>query len=434
MRGERSTSITSNPPGAPSRSLLNTIFLNIEDLLDYLLVEILCRLPCKFVLRCKCVCKSWSTLISHPYFESRRALYLQDNCDNEQIPMFVEHSYPLADSTTELFTIDSKQTPPQLRAIDFRPSKLVVVATYNDLILLCETLGFLMNYYICNPYTKQWVALPPTILSPLTDVDVGFICDSDYRCRIVRFLEYEAEPTFPLKVETFSSETGKWKESVVLRPQWFRPAHLKHSTPALAYDGTLYWLGRSGFLIGLEPFKLDNNNNHNYHYCHFICGPRSWFAAFYNPYNYTDCLGVCRGCVRMCRLYTLSRFILYVWELKEDSDRQVEGVGGEMMKWCLKDRVFLDQLESNNRMSNRYRALDLDPNDEDILYLLRKTIISGPEYHTHSDIVTCNIRTKTVIDISPMLPFSNSWTEIKAFPFMLPWLRWPTPVPKLDGP
>ncbi|PRQ26227.1 putative F-box domain-containing protein [Rosa chinensis] len=426
MRGEKDTTITSDSLVAPSQSLFNTIFLNICDLPNSLLIEILCRLPCKFVLRCKCVCKSWSTLISHPYFESRRALYLRNNCDNEQIPMFVVHSYPLADNTAELLTIDSNQTHAELRALDFLPSKLVVVATYNDLILLCEkTLGFQRKYYyICNPYTKQWVAVPPPpILFPQQEVGVGFIRDSDYRCRIVRLLEFDAEPDdFRLKVEMFSSETGKWIESVVLCPKRFRPHPLQQSAPALAYNGTLYWLGRGGILIGLEPFKLDNKNNHNYH-CHFISGPRSGFPLFYDSYNYTDCLGVCRGCVRMCRLYTLTRFILFVWELKEDSGLEVDGVGGKKMKWCLKERIFLDQIKSQYMVPHPYWLLALDPNDEDMLYLLRRPSSSDPK-----DIVKCNIRTETLIDISPKLPLK---TDVEAFPFMLSWWRWPTPVPKL---
>ncbi|PRQ26195.1 putative F-box domain-containing protein [Rosa chinensis] len=400
-----------------SQRLLN--IFPIDDLPDIVLVDILCRLPWKFVLQCKCVCRSWLALISHPYFNSRRALYLRNHCDDdEKTLMFVKISRP-EHHARELFTI-SKQTPPVLTTLNFLPRslihsldiELVVVATYNDLILLCETWGFQRKYkyYICNIYTKQWVAIPPTIQFPRPDVvrvGVGFICDSDYRCLIVRLIQFEAEPDFRLKVEMFSSETGKWIESVVLCPQRFRPADLKPITPALAYDGTLYWLGHGGFLIGLEPFKL----NHNHH-CRFISRLPVYFREL--P---TECLGVCWGCVRLCRLY-VNHSTLDVWELKEDDDREVDEVGGKMMKWCLKERVIVDQTFLRSP-----ELLALDPNDEDILYLRCSN-------YREAKIVTYDIRTMKVIDISRKFPCPDF--HMDAFPFVLPWWQWPTPVPRLD--
>lgn len=59
----------------------------------------------------------------------------------------------------------------------------IVVGTYNDLVLYCASKYYQRDYYICNPYTYQWVSLPPTSqLCKFTPVE--FICDLPYyQCR-----------------------------------------------------------------------------------------------------------------------------------------------------------------------------------------------------------------------------------------------------------
>ncbi|PRQ26210.1 putative F-box domain-containing protein [Rosa chinensis] len=380
---------------ASHQSLPNTICLNkIDDLPEFLLVEILCRLPCKFGLRCKCVCKSWSTLISQPYFESHRALYLRNNCDNEQV--------------SELFTI-SKQSHPGLKPLNFGLSSLlhldeepIVVATYNDFILLCDTWRYQRNYYVCNPYTKQWVALP-RVPRRRKDVHVGFTCDSDIRCcKVVRILGFKVEPeTHPLEVEIFSAETGKWiKSDLVLQginPTLYYYERIKRRISPVAHNGTLYWMTAGGYLIGLELFNKLNINSTK---CHgrFISNPHPVDENLLNE----EMVCVCQGCVRLCRLCRgLGRCSLYVWELKGDDDHEGDGGGSE---WCLKKLVDLRPIISS--LWGSYELLAFDPNDEDILYLWR--------------INWENIRKLTVIEISQK--FSSSCL-LRTFPFVLPWWR-----------
>lgn len=155
----------------------------IDGLPEVLLVEILSRLPSKFVFQYKCVSKSWCTLISHPYCRVR---HLQNQSDDEPSPPLVTSLFFVIttgrEQLKEYLTISK-----QIRRLDFSLSRLlhldkepVVVATYNDLILCCKTRRRQRNYYICNPYTKQWVALPPAPTCQ-GNVHVGFICDSYHR-------------------------------------------------------------------------------------------------------------------------------------------------------------------------------------------------------------------------------------------------------------
>lgn len=59
-------------PSSAARSLSSKLIdTNIDDLSNDVLVEIFCRLhSVSFVSQCKCVTKSWCTLMSNPYFIS----------------------------------------------------------------------------------------------------------------------------------------------------------------------------------------------------------------------------------------------------------------------------------------------------------------------------------------------------------------------------
>ncbi|BFG19224.1 hypothetical protein CerSpe_054980 [Prunus speciosa] len=111
-----------------------------------------------------------------------------------------------------------------------------MVATYNDLILCYTSKDYQRDYYICNVYTMQWVALPPIPCRCHKRVRVGFICNvPDYKCEedywkgnniqlnvecrytVVRILptvefanhgsdDEEKCDTFKLNVEIFSSD------------------------------------------------------------------------------------------------------------------------------------------------------------------------------------------------------------------------------------
>lgn len=137
----------------------------------------------------------------------------------------------------------------------------VVVGASNDLILCCATEYFQRDYFICNPFSLQWIKLPPPS-RVLHDVPVGFICDPYYsyikkddkdnvhhiprrekcaiiddgnedlviinhlyRCKVVRILPYddkfEEDDSSKFKLDIFSFETWEWRESVISFPRSF---------------------------------------------------------------------------------------------------------------------------------------------------------------------------------------------------------------------
>lgn len=159
------SSILQPPPGLKmslsARQNTEPMNISINELSESILVEILLRLPYgKFVFQCKGVCKRWFSLISSPSFIDH---FFRLRIDN-QTPVV----RTLIDSNGEEFLdmihSSSKVIPTMLKRLQsLLGLKRVpaVVGTYNDLILCSADWYYQNDYYICNPYTMQWVALPP---------------------------------------------------------------------------------------------------------------------------------------------------------------------------------------------------------------------------------------------------------------------------------
>ncbi|XP_008223653.2 PREDICTED: uncharacterized protein LOC103323432 [Prunus mume] len=426
--------------------------MNIDDLPQHLLVEILCRLPrIKIVFQCKCVSKRWSALISNSYFvlcflsvrkgTTEDTLFFETTKRNKQDKEFVTMSALSSGFRTHKFFLS------------FVPGfgRLAVCATYNDLILCCPEDGLSRDYYICNPYTKQWVALPPAPRVHRAVAKTGFICDgayynckeldgdritstnagielnSEYRYRVVNRIRQRGQNPLQFRVEIFSSETGEWTQSVIQCPQDF--LNFDDINPVmLAYKGMLYWSANGGILMALDPF---NNNPKTTstsgstcayifenQFCRFTAFDKPAFAP-----EDTDiclqCLSVCQGRLRMC--YSGTGKTRSVWEWKEV---QEQSQGGKLMKWFLIKRFSWEQLVTENNpvisiyALRRTRVLALDPKYEDILYVA----LDG-------DIVACDFRTRTSFKRRRRRP-KNDWSRYDAEAYSFSRPSWPTTVPK----
>ncbi|PQQ17654.1 hypothetical protein Pyn_33286 [Prunus yedoensis var. nudiflora] len=262
----------------------------IDDLPDVVLMEILCRLPSyKFVSHCKCVSKRWCSLISDPYFISRCAS-LQREYNHQETPII------LINQTRELLNRMSDPLKPFFeRLVKFYGliQEPEVAGAYNDLLLCYAGEYHERNYYICNPFTQQWIALPPTppCHEKTFSIPEGFMCalpyynnnitdaakdnnpnniaqlNTNYRCKVVRLISpRHGIESSKFKVQIFSSETGEWKESIVSSPQDIFLFSLKSNICFVnAYNRMLYWMGDNAFLVELDPFELDGHGD-DHHY------------------------------------------------------------------------------------------------------------------------------------------------------------------------
>ncbi|KAL4606098.1 hypothetical protein ACB092_09G078400 [Castanea dentata] len=368
----------------------------INKLPDAILFEILYRLPYRSAFKFMSVSKRWFSLISHPYFVSR----------------FIHHRHQL----------DIQVLPPK-NIYEFR-----IKSSFNDLLLVYREVprttrkpGF-CKYYICNPFTKQWLKLLRIpLLRENTSVRVGFICDPyscdkehgcftnvHYRNKVVRIHSPTQSNTSQLYMEIFSSETGEWCHSIFSSPRGLNPFTSKvvHSD-VVTCNGMLHWADTEvdGMIKGFVVFDPFNDAEQ----CHYINLPI--------PHLPLDefLFGVCQERLRIFQrpwhLFYPGSLKYLIWELE---DYRNEGT------WCRKHRVYLNYFKNSKlvKIAKNFSYSKLDflafhPKDGEILFF---------KFQDH--IVECNSRTR-VLEVAHKLKF----TDVSLFLLSRP--LWPTPVPSL---
>ncbi|CAI0397019.1 unnamed protein product [Linum tenue] len=142
--------VSKKRPGIRSTAV-NSISKLGEDLLE----EILIRLPTpRSACRCKAVCKLWRSLISSPRF-NRRFVSRRQGINELQPPLVL--------SSEDQQSIIASFVPTPSVGHELR---FAVLDSFQDLLLcgfqMPEDLDdeFRRSYFVCNPFTKQWTALP----------------------------------------------------------------------------------------------------------------------------------------------------------------------------------------------------------------------------------------------------------------------------------
>ncbi|CAI0546958.1 unnamed protein product [Linum tenue] len=347
---------------------------------DDLLVEILIRLPGpKSAFRCKSVCRRWNALISAPYFSRR----------------FVSHHQSLSPAAAAAAADEFEHpvlTPSQVRPLissflpfpDGTEFEFSVLDSVNDLLLL----GFWgkdpteqelrRTHLVCNPFTKQWAALPlapkmaawPSryrwivkllVREPLFDsshVPCGF--------RVVRMYNPMRRGAAKVDVYMFCSRSGRWTKSVLrLEPDLRCWTNDDHHRRVVSTNGKLYWLNDKGGVVKWDPFcQLD------YGFPILLEGCKlDSESTCYGPW-------VSEGAVHIVCRKSYSA-VLSVWRLMED-----EKGGG---CWSQQYEALWPQPWSNNL---RFEiAVGLHPRKSEIVFLL--------DYHLNyrkSTILSWNLR------------------------------------------
>ncbi|XP_057427267.1 F-box/kelch-repeat protein At3g06240-like [Lotus japonicus] len=213
-----------------------------------LITRILLRLPVKSLLRFKCVCKFWRSLISEPDFARSHfelaTPRLVFNAGLGVRTMDFEgslHSNPIS----EPIKVDFLPTPshtPILGPNDFlsaRP-RFQIVGSCRGFLLLNSN----ESLYLWNPSTRVHKPIPS---SPFyTNVHgylYGFGYDSskdDYLVVQVPIAPSSSSPRCLERVQFFSMRTNMWKyiEGINSRP-W---DHSRSARPGLLFNGAVHWL------------------------------------------------------------------------------------------------------------------------------------------------------------------------------------------------
>lgn len=132
---------------------------------DLILWEIFYRLPAKEILRCRALCRSWRRLSLDAEF------LLAHHRRQPSLPLVLFNRETFSKDPATVDAFDLRHSPAVRRPILGFSSygecrKYYIHASCDGLLLLSRTYRL---YYICNPATRQWCALPvPDVSSVVT--------------------------------------------------------------------------------------------------------------------------------------------------------------------------------------------------------------------------------------------------------------------------
>ncbi|CAI0395855.1 unnamed protein product [Linum tenue] len=329
---------------------------------DLLLQILILVLELRSVFRCKSVCKRWNSLISDPYFSRRFSSHHKSTASCYGEPPLLPFNDP--ESTLSFIPV-----PHELK------DRFVVMDSFKDL-LLC---GFVdsenseahRSYIVCNPFSKQWIALPLVpkrcveyekvvarlVCEPVYSCDLNLADDdgdgcpqglsySEYRFCVVRLFEtWTAGYIRNTKLDVFCSESGRWKtDALVLLDE------SKRNHDAFSSNGNLYWVTNSWKIVVCNPFRLD------------ITPPT--FISVLPIYQRTDKIttfSTSQGALHMV-LITFMPTVLRLLTLEEDGTRYY---------WRKRYKVALETLMPNYELDRLVvdGVVGLHPEKPEIVFL-----------------------------------------------------------------
>ncbi|XP_019164138.1 PREDICTED: putative F-box/kelch-repeat protein At1g15680 isoform X2 [Ipomoea nil] len=328
-------------------------------LCDELVCEILVRLPTTAAVRFQAVCKRWYSLISSPYFIARfRHQHSHTDVESSLVFRLAYPCYCIPDSggcnqchshfqiisNSSLLRKVHGESVFNLSYLPCSPTQhLRLEGSFADLIL-CSCLITLTNkidYYVSNPLTRQWIALPPAAYEEglAHHVSNGFLCVEDTSrhnkfmvVRLCTWCSAACTPRSRFKAQVFSSENWLWRTLVVSSPRSLN--YHGGEAPLVAYRGMLHWLNGDSIAV-YDPLNTPEI------FSRVIDLP----IQIYPPSVYRkNCFGVSQGC--LCVVQVSDEFtidpILDVWEL-EDYDSGL---------WILVHKVHLTNLIHNGLLES----------------------------------------------------------------------------------
>ncbi|KAL5975439.1 hypothetical protein ACLOJK_019761 [Asimina triloba] len=236
--------------------------VNGSILSDDLLLNILFRLGVKYLFRFKCVSRAWNRLISGAFARTKLSVTMSGLFFHAYVhPYEVQSKHRYAPFIGGKDGMDTNlgflPNELQLRILDCCNGLLLCNSHSND-ELEDEAEGEMQHikYYVCNPATKRWAALPlpPFKEGYLENATLIFNPRVSPHYKVVRFLDqFDRDPTC-LELDVYSSETGAWVQcNVVHGPEI---PSLRNQIQTAFLDGTLFALTypfhMAGFVIEEE--------------------------------------------------------------------------------------------------------------------------------------------------------------------------------------
>ncbi|KAI0507921.1 hypothetical protein KFK09_014049 [Dendrobium nobile] len=208
------------------------------DLIDDLLMEIFTKLPVKSIYRCRCVSRSW-----------RR---LADRCIAVGLPLvFCAMFYRSGPRDIDLEPRYGCNCNGSFQETDFSYLPFYhnsnIIDWNNSLLLFYRRISF--DFYVCNPTTKKWAALP----KPRGESQHSILAFDAYESPYYKVVCFSSGCQAQVgQLEVFSSETDQWVEHSL---NW--GVNSSHLTSWMHYfDGVIYVLAYPRHVACIDLEKM----------------------------------------------------------------------------------------------------------------------------------------------------------------------------------
>ncbi|KAM6552611.1 hypothetical protein CsatB_013373 [Cannabis sativa] len=408
---------------------------------DELLLEVLLRLPdFKSIIDCACVCKHWFSVLycSRVYFSRKFNHYHRqkrlNNSFDSPLPFALlftatclsDSSFSFAYFSPRSTILDDGLTP----SLQFLPWKVdfdsaYIWSSFEDLLLV-EVICTSPCLYVCNPFLRQYIALPRCsnisryysrrvlVVSRTSSLRVKYTVvnisgEGDFLTRVSQ----------PLDLDIFSSETGQWNHSTFDFPKEALYGSDSRSS-IIGSNGIVYWpYGSSNKNEGIVSLNLCSKRYR------LIGLPREELGRDWRCLDSRVHIGVVRGKVRLAQFYSYKKkqsFVFKAWELIDGGDNDDD----EMYNWNLVHNHDHMTMRFDGPMSFFCLAA-LHPDDGDVFFFSR----SSNRIRDNIEIFQCRILGPNYNHIETLcrLPSKVCATNLRAIPLLHPW--WPSQIPSI---
>ncbi|KAK1376837.1 hypothetical protein POM88_033030 [Heracleum sosnowskyi] len=232
------------------------------DICEELLIEIMKRLPVKYILRCRSVQKSWYRLLRSPYFISIHSRYQHSFNNHLLFHNRIKNYFSLRFDDKQCKEHYDLQFPKNLAA-DIEGA-VVAYETCNGLICLSATRK--VKVYLWNPALRVVDVLPDppvpsddSLFTPITlSLAFGYLSKTnDYK--VIKYETY-FEGRSQFFVYVYSSSTDSWKTVLKGKAGEFACNKLSNS---VVVNGIAYWVANLYGLLSSQRvivcFDMEND-------------------------------------------------------------------------------------------------------------------------------------------------------------------------------
>ncbi|CAK9160229.1 unnamed protein product [Ilex paraguariensis] len=335
-----------------------------------LIIDILSRLPAKFICQFRCVSKPWLSILSPP--DSLLQNLHRNRSNSTPLLMFSENSYPH-------ICLSSFDTQGQLRNQFTKHISSPVLKwrfCQGLMCFICED-----HVYVCNPSTQVFLQVPYSIkLRVLYNFALGYLPSTNEYKIVHWFVETDSNGVYQIVCQIFTLKEGGSNAQGSWRVIGNSPHFIIDSRFPICLNGSIYWFGdehrNSGDPMNIYAFDLATEE-----YETVLC-PRAYSGPFDTCVRLLSIKGtLCLVDFKQCRSH------VDIWMMKDQSNQI----------W-VKEYSF-DMFTKYRSIRNIHYIPSGDGRDEEILIGQRK-----------EGLLLYNIKTRS---IRKMGKFSNENTGIE---------------------